>query len=74
VPDTSCDADWPHYRARLAHAVRYGDAEAEAKARADLKACRATQYVKELVESWPPMPEQKRRELALLLVPETDWP
>jgi hypothetical protein len=61
---------WQHHRARVAHAVRYGDTEAEARARADLKAWMATKYITDLVNSWPPMPEAKRRELAVLLAPE----
>lgn len=62
--------DWRSHRGRVAIAVRYGDNDAEAKARADLKAARATDYVKDLVASWPPLTEEKRRELALLLAPE----
>ena len=63
---------WQSHRARLAHAVRYGDTEAEARARADLKAARATDYIRDLVASWPPLTEDKLRELAVLLAPETD--
>ncbi len=70
----STSADWRHHRARVAIAVRYGDDEAEARARADLKAARATDYIRDLVASWPPIPDAKLRELAVLLAPETDGP
>lgn len=65
---------WRQHRARLAASVRFGNAEDEARARADLKAWMATDYIKNLVDSWPPMPEEKRRELALILAPELDGP
>jgi len=65
---------WQHHRARVAHAVRYGDEDAEARARADLKAARATDYIQNLVASWPPLTEEKRRELAVLLAPEAGAP
>jgi hypothetical protein len=48
------------------------DHEAIAAARADLRATVAEDYIKRLVDSWPPLTAEQRDRLALLLRPGDD--
>ncbi|MFC3980717.1 hypothetical protein [Streptosporangium jomthongense] len=63
---------WTNARARLARAAQLGDQEAEERARCDLKAARAEDYIRRLVETAPPLrPEAVERLRALLFSPTT---
>jgi hypothetical protein len=56
-------------RARLAAVTRHhpDQADLDADARRDLKAANAAQYVRDLVDSWPPLTDAQRGRLAALL-------
>ncbi len=58
---------WRSERARVANAVRNGNAALEAEARARLKEARAEDYIKKLVADAPPLSEARRSALAALL-------
>lgn len=60
---------WTHHRARVANAVQRGDAEEAESARRDLKAARAEDYIRELVDSAPPLTDDQRSRLSALLQP-----
>ncbi len=62
---------WTAERARVASLSRSrtDDDPALIGARRDLKAARAEDYVRKLVESAPPLTEEQRSRLALLLRP-----
>lgn len=51
-----------HERARVAALARH-----HPEVRQQLKAAQAEQYVRELVDSWPPLTAEQRRRLAALL-------
>jgi hypothetical protein len=56
-------------RARVAILSRYHPDQPELdQARRDLKAIRAEQYVRDLVDAWPPLTDAQRGRLAALLV------
>lgn len=62
---------WTHHRARIASLSRSrapGDPALTA-ARRDLKASRAEEYIKQLVDAAPPLTEEQRDRLASLLRP-----
>jgi hypothetical protein len=56
-------------RARLAAVRRHHPDQPEfaADARRDLRAANAAQYVRDLVDGWPPLTDQQRGRLAALL-------
>jgi hypothetical protein len=56
-------------RARVAAVTRHhpDQPELDADARRDLKAANAAQYVKDLVDGWPPLTPEQRGRLAALL-------
>lgn len=60
---------WTSDRARLAALIRDHpeDHDAIAVARRDLRAARAEAYVRELVDTFPPLTEAQRAKLALIL-------
>jgi hypothetical protein len=58
---------WTHHRARVANAVLRGDEEAADEARRDLKAARAEDYIRKLVDEAPPLTTDQRASLAALL-------
>ncbi len=58
---------WRTERARVAVAVQNGDSVLEAAARARLKELRAEDYIRELVDSAPPLSDDMRSRLAHLL-------
>ena len=60
---------WQHHRARVAVAVRFGDTEAEAKARADLAECRASDYIRNLLDG-KQLAQEGIARLSVLLTPE----
>lgn len=60
---------WTHHRARVARATQTGDTVADEQARRDLKAARAEDYVRRLVESWPPLTDEQLDVLARLIRP-----
>ncbi len=63
------DPEVRRLRARVARAARYhpGQPELAAEDRRTLKAIRAEQYVRDLVDTWPPLTDSKRGRLAALL-------
>lgn len=63
MPDTS----WRTERARLAGAVSNGNTVLADAARIKLKELRAADYIKELVDGAPPLTNEQRSRLALLL-------
>ncbi len=63
MPDTS----WRTERARLAGAVSNGNTALADTARVRLKELRAADYIRELVDSAPPLTDEQRSRLALLL-------
>lgn len=63
---------WQSARAQVARAVRFGDRDAEERARRELKAARLAAHIKEVVESAPALThEQIERLRALLPKPVT---
>ena len=60
---------WTSERAKLAALSRHrsGDTEALNDARRDLRAARAEQYVRELVDAAPPLTDAQRNRLARIL-------
>ncbi|XVQ83163.1 hypothetical protein ACQP2K_30615 [Microbispora siamensis] len=54
-------------RSRLGRATQTGNHEAAERARADLKALKAEAYIKQLVDEAPPLSQEQRDRLALLL-------
>lgn len=56
-------------RARLAAVRRHHPSQADlnAVARRDLEVANATQYVRDLVDGWPPLTDAQRSRLAALL-------
>lgn len=66
------DPELAHHRARLAHAVRYGNAEAAEQARHDLSVARGENAIRKLVEGWPPLSDETRARLAALLAPSEE--
>jgi hypothetical protein len=58
---------WTHERAVLANATRRGDVQAAAEARERLRAARFEERVRQLVDSAPPLTNEQRDRLALLL-------
>lgn len=58
---------WTHERAVLANATQRGDAKLAAEARARMKAARAADYIRELVDSAPPLTDEQRDRLVVLL-------
>ncbi len=58
---------WTHERAVLANATRRGDVKAAGEARERLRAARFEERVRQLVDSAPPLDEDTRRRLAVLL-------
>jgi hypothetical protein len=63
------DPDVRRARARLAAVRRHhpDQPDLDADARRDLKAANAAQYVRDLVDGWPPLTDQQRGRLAALL-------
>jgi hypothetical protein len=57
------------HRARVAALSRHhpDQPELDADARRDLKVANAAQYVRQLVDSWPPLTDEQRGRLAALL-------
>jgi hypothetical protein len=57
------------HRARVAAVARHhpDQADLDADARRDLKAANADRYVRDLVDSWPPLTPEQRGRLAALL-------
>jgi hypothetical protein len=57
-------------RARLAAVARHhaGQTDLDADARRDLKAANAAQYVRDLVNDWPPLSDTQRAKLAVVLL------
>lgn len=62
-------SSWTKERASVAAHVRNGNDEAADAARQRLRAIRAEDYIKRLVESAPPLSDETRTRLALLLKP-----
>ncbi len=60
-------SSWTHERAVLANATQRGDSKTAAEARARMKAARAEDYIKALVDSAPQLDLATRDRLALLL-------
>jgi hypothetical protein len=56
-----------HHRARVANASLRGDPAAVEAAQQDLKAAKAERYIREVVDSAPPLSAEQRDRLALLL-------
>jgi len=56
-----------HQRARLANAVRRGDADSEQLSRRDLAAAKLEDYITRVVDAAPPLTDQQREQLAALL-------
>lgn len=64
---------WTHHRARIAGMKRQNPNADTTEAERDLKAARAEEYIRGLVETFPPLTgEQKARLAALLRQPTTD--
>lgn len=63
------DPEVARARARLAAVRRHhpDQPQLDADARRDLKAANAAQYVRELVDGWPPLTDAQRGRLAALL-------
>lgn len=55
-------------RAKRAAAIKYGNTEAAELAAEDLRAAKAAEYVRRLVESAPPLSDAQRLRLARLLL------
>jgi hypothetical protein len=74
APKPELSAESRRRRATLGglSATRCDDPERIAEAHRLLAEARATDYIKNLVATWPAMSEDKRRELALLLAPDAD--
>lgn len=63
---------WTHYRARIANAKRRNPNADTTDLERELKAARAEEYIRALVETFPPLTgEQKARLAALLRHPTT---
>lgn len=58
---------WTNARARLARASQTGDQDAADRARRDLKAARAEDYIRKLVDHAPPLSQAQRDRLAVIL-------
>ncbi len=54
-------------KSRLGGAVKAGNKELADQARASLKACKAEEYIKRLVDEAPPLTQSQRDRLALIL-------
>lgn len=64
---------WTHHCARIAAIKRHHPDADTTDAERDLKAARAEEYIRALVETFPPLTgEQKARLAALLRQPTTD--
>ena len=59
---------WTKHRSDVALAVQRGDLQAADEARTRLKAARAEDYIKQLVDSAPPLSDSQRARLAFLLL------
>jgi hypothetical protein len=60
---------WPSLRARLAATERHHPDADTAELRRDLRAARAEDYIRRLIESAPPLTAAQRDQLATLLRP-----
>jgi hypothetical protein len=62
---------WTHERARVARLsqTRSADDPVLGEARRDLRAARAEEYIRKLVDSAPPLTDEQRRRLSVLLNP-----
>ncbi len=62
-------ASWTHERARVAALGRHRDADdpVVVSARRDLRAARAEDYIRRLVDAAPPLTAEQRDRLAVLL-------
>lgn len=58
---------WTHERAVLANATQRGDIKSAEEARRRLKAARAEDYIRQLVDTAPPLAPEVRARLAVLL-------
>lgn len=56
-----------HFRAKKAHAVRYGDEAAAGAADRDLRAAKLEKHIRELVDAAPPLTAEQRLKLTALL-------
>lgn len=63
---------WTHERARLSALTRHRSADDPdvADARRDLRAARAEDYIRKLVDEAPPLTAEQRARLATLLAPD----
>ncbi|WP_157874399.1 hypothetical protein [Streptomyces sp. AcH 505] len=55
--------------ARIANSRRHGHVEDEIAARIELKDLKAAEYIKNLIDTFPPLSEEQRARLAVLLNP-----
>jgi hypothetical protein len=67
---------WTHERARVARLsqTRPADHPDLIGARRDLRAARAEDYIRQLVDAAPPLTDEQLRRLSLLLRPLGVWP
>ena len=60
---------WTHTRSKIAN-VKRNDPEADVtELRRQLKCERASEYISEIVDAWPPLTDEQRTKLAELLKP-----